>query len=141
MGRYSGHGGTHTKNKQYKKARSTKNRSKDIDQVYEDVQPGNIEKRSKFELDPDLPGMGQFYCVYCSKHFVTKESLETHVKSKPHKRRMKDLKTKPYTVKDSQIPVDNGKKLRGDNTDNDQSMISTNTTTTTAVAIDDDDSS
>ncbi|EGC28545.1 hypothetical protein DICPUDRAFT_44131 [Dictyostelium purpureum] len=114
MGRYRGHGGTHTKNKQYKRARSTKNRAKDIDQIYNEIQPENQEKFTKFEADPDLPGMGQSYCMHCSKHFITNEDLEKHFRGKPHKNRVKELKTKPYTVEDSKIPVDNGKKLNRD---------------------------
>ncbi|KYQ92911.1 hypothetical protein DLAC_05504 [Tieghemostelium lacteum] len=112
MGRYSGHGGTHTKNKQYKRARAVKNRAKDIDQIYEELQPGKLEKHSKFEVDPDLPGLGQHFCIHCSKHFQDDKALQTHFKSKPHKRRLTLLKEKPYTVEDSQIPIDNGPKLR-----------------------------
>ncbi|KAK5577366.1 hypothetical protein RB653_002307 [Dictyostelium firmibasis] len=114
MGRYSGHGGTHTKKKQYKRARSTKNRAKDIDQIFDEIQPETVDKFSKFEVDPDLPGMGQNFCIHCSKHFVTNEDLQSHFKGKPHKNRLKELKTKPYSLQESQTPVDNGVKLNRD---------------------------
>ncbi|EFA83059.1 hypothetical protein PPL_03847 [Heterostelium album PN500] len=133
MGRYKGFGGTHTKNKQYKKARKTARRGKDIDQVWDDVQPDKIEKASKHDIDPELPGLGQFYCVHCAKYFVAQSDLDTHLTGKKHKRRVKDLKVKPYTVEDSQLPIDNGKKLRPTPTP----MIEDNTdisTTSTAAA-------
>ncbi|KAF2070610.1 hypothetical protein CYY_008067 [Polysphondylium violaceum] len=127
MGRYRGYGGTHTKNKQYKRARSTKNRAKDIDQIYNEIQPENIEKYTKIEIDPELPGMGQHFCIHCSKHYITDEALNTHFQTKTHKRRVKELKVKPYMGEHSYLPIDNGKKLRPTPAD------STDTTTTTTT--------
>jgi len=39
---------------------------RDIDQIHDDIQPENAAKFEKPELDPDLPGMGQFYCIPCA---------------------------------------------------------------------------
>ncbi|KAI9140276.1 hypothetical protein BKA69DRAFT_1081169 [Paraphysoderma sedebokerense] len=66
---------------------STKNRTKDLDQIHEDLQPGAVEKLKNQEVDIDLPGLGQFYCVECSRYFVNEKSLSEHTKSKVHKRR------------------------------------------------------
>lgn len=35
----------------------------------------------------DLPGLGQHYCVECSKWFESEYNLKAHTKGKNHKRR------------------------------------------------------
>ena len=90
------------KNKMYQKKRRTRNFSKDIDQIYEDV---NDAKRTKMLTNQtpseDLPGMGQYYCLTCAKYFTNEPSLQDHLKTKVHKRNIKKLQEKPYTQKDS----------------------------------------
>lgn len=55
------------------------------------------EKRV-IEYDEDLPGYvtvfvnfmnsgGQFYCLYCDKHFMRKDILDEHLQSKIHKKK------------------------------------------------------
>ena len=41
-----------------------------------------------FELSDDLPGMGQFYCLDCARHFSDEKTLATHKLTKDHKRRL-----------------------------------------------------
>lgn len=41
----------------------------------------------------DLPGLGQFYCVPCARHFADAVTLETHNQSKLHRRRIKVCKS------------------------------------------------
>merc|ERR1712098_430923 len=41
-------------------------------------------------------------CVHCAKHFIDNTAFQTHVKSKPHKRRMHALKTEPYSIEESE---------------------------------------
>ena len=40
-----------------------------------------------FEVDDDLPGLGQFYCLECARHFDSNDTLDKHKLSKLHKRR------------------------------------------------------
>ena len=44
----------------------TKRKTKDLDEIFEDLQPGNAEKLLKQEVDYDKVGNGQFYCLYCA---------------------------------------------------------------------------
>eukprot|EP00128_Syssomonas_multiformis_P017962 Colp12_sorted_trinity150504_noHs@13138 len=80
----------HVNNKEtHRKYIKTRNRAKDTDQVYED-----LEKPEKFEnmpVDPELPGLGQHYCISCAKYFIDRAALDTHNESRPHKRRLKTL--------------------------------------------------
>ncbi|KAG0262881.1 hypothetical protein BG011_009589 [Mortierella polycephala] len=75
----------------------TRQYMRDIDQIHDDIQPQNASKFDKPELDPELPGMGQFYCVPCAKHYINKLSLDEHQKGKIHKKRVKLLKEEPYS--------------------------------------------
>ncbi|KAG0327388.1 hypothetical protein BGZ99_007718 [Dissophora globulifera] len=75
----------------------TKRYMRDLDQIHDDIQPENASKFEKPELDPELPGLGQFYCIPCAKHYINKESLQEHQKGKIHKKRVKLLKDEPYT--------------------------------------------
>merc|ERR1712244_123673 len=81
-----------------KKGWRTKRRTKDLDQIDTDLQPDNAQKLLKQEVDYDKPGLAQFYCVHCSKHFIDTKAFNDHIKSKPHKRRLKALETEPYTI-------------------------------------------
>jgi hypothetical protein len=77
-----------TKNKEYKKIHATKSRRRDIDQIQDDLKKEEVVgDKMAFEADEDLPGMGQFYCTPCARHFVSLETLQDHEKSKLHKRR------------------------------------------------------
>ena len=91
------------KHKEYGKIRRTRVKTRDIDQILEDMQPQNIVKLQKQPLDENLPGLGQHYCVSCAKYFVEENSLKSHTKSKEHKKRVKRLKEPAYTIKDSKI--------------------------------------
>jgi len=70
--------------------------------VDEDLRGEQAAKLLNQEVDLDKPGLGQFYCVHCAKHFVDAHAFNCHVKGKPHKRRMHALKTEPYTIEESQ---------------------------------------
>ncbi|KAI8380813.1 hypothetical protein BD560DRAFT_323812, partial [Blakeslea trispora] len=67
------------------------------------------------EIDTDLPGLGQFYCVECARHFISENHLTEHLKSKLHKRRVKKLEDEPYTQEEADraagiSKADNGKR-------------------------------
>jgi len=67
----------------------TKRRKKDIDQIYTEMLPENIE-RTKTEAtawDEDKPGLGQHYCIPCARYFISAKAIEDHVKTKQHKNR------------------------------------------------------
>ncbi|CAL9729477.1 bud site selection protein 20 [Monosporozyma unispora] len=86
MGRYSV--------KRYK----TKRRTKDLDLIYEELaSQEKITKLLNQPLDETKPGLGQHYCIHCAKYFETAIALKTHLKTKIHKRRVKELKDVPYT--------------------------------------------
>lgn len=74
-----------------------KHYAKDIDQIHDDLKPGKVEKLESQQKDEDLPGQGQFYCVQCARYFISQGSLNDHRKSKPHKKRLKELKEVPYS--------------------------------------------
>lgn len=43
-----------------------KRRTKDLDQIHQDLAPGAAEKLLNQPIDPDLPGLGQHYCIECA---------------------------------------------------------------------------
>jgi hypothetical protein len=52
----------------------------------------------KTVLDPDKPGLGQFYCISCCKYCISQKALDEHNRQKSHKRRLKMLLTEtPYS--------------------------------------------
>ena len=71
-------------------------------QIATDLKPDRAQKLLKQEVDLDKPGLGQFYCVHCAKHFISAKAFADHVRGKPHKRRLHALKTDPYTVEESE---------------------------------------
>lgn len=101
MGKCQRRRGNTSKNKQYGKKRRTRNKTLDLDQIVADLDPVNAFKFQNMPIDEYLPGLGQFYCVFCSRYFVNNHSLEVHNKTKEHKKRVKVTKEKPYTIADS----------------------------------------
>eukprot|EP00041_Stephanoeca_diplocostata_P024892 m.641067 g.641067 ORF g.641067 m.641067 type:complete len:166 (+) comp22626_c0_seq7:266-763(+) len=61
-----------------------------------------IQKIASKPADGDLPGLGQFHCVACDRHFIDKQALRTHVRTKIHKRRIKKLRDEPYSLKEAE---------------------------------------
>ncbi|MCQ2817654.1 MAG: hypothetical protein MJ252_10350 [archaeon] len=103
MGHAQRRKGNTAKHKQYGKIRRTRNKTKDLDQIVDDLKPDNLIKFQNLEVDEDLPGLGQFYCVFCSKYFLNQKVLDDHNKTKEHKKRVKVTKEKPYTIEDSKL--------------------------------------
>lgn len=56
-----------------------------------------------FELDDDLPGLGQFYCTQCARHFADDLSLSRHLVTKDHKRRLKDVAQQQYSQREADL--------------------------------------
>ncbi len=65
MGRYR-RKRMHKNVKDIKKKYRTKRRTKDIDQIHDDLKPENVERLRNQETDLDLPGAGQHYCLQCA---------------------------------------------------------------------------
>ena len=52
----------------------------------------------KTALDPDKPGLGQWYCVACARYCINQKALDDHQRTSKHKRRLKTLLTEtPYS--------------------------------------------
>lgn len=102
MGRPQRRKGTLGKNKAFHKRNKAKHYRKDMDLIYDDNKPENAEKFMNQPLNENLPGFGQFLCLPCSRHFINKTALETHLKTKWHKKQIKQLKEVPYSIKESQ---------------------------------------
>merc|ERR1712105_225003 len=68
-----------------------KNKKKHLDEIDSDLKPKIAESLLNQEIDFDLPGKGQNYCLHCARYFITADALVDHLKSKVHKRRLKQL--------------------------------------------------
>lgn len=49
-------------------------------------------------VDPELAGDGQYFCGYCSRHFINSDVLRTHEASKTHKKRRKEVIAESQTM-------------------------------------------
>ena len=88
MGRVRNNRRKTSKSKEYKKAFKTDNRARDVDQIQEDlIKEKEAGAKMAFEADDDLPGLGQFYCTPCGRHFFDQASLTSHADSRGHIRR------------------------------------------------------
>ncbi|XP_067862860.1 zinc finger protein 593 [Heptranchias perlo] len=90
------------KKKNVSKLWKTKRRTKDLDQICEDMKPENADKLLHQEVDCDAPGSAQFYCLHCARYFIDQRSLKEHFKTKVHKRRLKKLSEEPYTQEEAE---------------------------------------
>ena len=82
-------------------------------QICEDVRPANAAKFENLPADPDLPGMGQIYCIPCARYFISTDVMNLHTRSKTHKQALRRLKEEPYTHDEAMRaagmgPPDNG---------------------------------
>ncbi|XP_072934466.1 zinc finger protein 593 homolog [Epargyreus clarus] len=91
------HGDTHLK-----KRWRLRNRKKDLDQIDDDLKEDNAEKLLNQNVDLDLPGAAQHYCLHCARYFIDEKALSEHFKTKVHKRRLKALELEPYSVEESE---------------------------------------
>jgi bud site selection protein 20 len=91
------------KNPNNTKVIKTKRRTRDIDQVHEDLK--NPEKILNAQPDEDLPGEGRFPCIACARFFQTAEALHLHEQTKVHKRRLKMALEDPHTQESAEAAV------------------------------------
>ena len=88
-----------SKKKGYKKLMlSVKRRSKDIDQIQQEMLDIAAGVRSADGYrDEDAPGAGEHFCIPCSRHFVGAGDLANHLATKGHRKRGKLLAQPMYT--------------------------------------------
>ncbi|CAH4033848.1 unnamed protein product [Pieris brassicae] len=91
------HGDTHLK-----KRWRVRNRKKDLDEIDEDLKEEKSEKLLNQDVDLDLPGAAQHYCLHCARYFIDDKALQEHFKTKVHKRRLKALELEPYSIEESE---------------------------------------
>ncbi|TFK24060.1 hypothetical protein FA15DRAFT_669914 [Coprinopsis marcescibilis] len=85
------------------RASRTRARVKDLDQIQLiDLDPKNRAALEAQPLDYEKPGLAQHYCVECAKYYETDHALNSHWRSKVHKRRLKDLKQPAYTIEEAE---------------------------------------
>ncbi|KAJ8398154.1 hypothetical protein AAFF_G00429980 [Aldrovandia affinis] len=85
------------KKKNIAKTWKTKRRTKDLDEIHSDMTPTNAAKLLKQEVDYDVTGSAQHYCLHCARYFVDLKAMKEHFRTKVHKRRLKQLREEPYT--------------------------------------------
>ncbi|KAJ2455988.1 hypothetical protein EV183_000331 [Coemansia sp. RSA 2336] len=109
----------HCNNKELHNRYKLKRRTKDLDQIQEDLRPENKSRLLSLPVDEDLPGLGQHYCVECAKHYIDGAALERHRRGREHKRRVRDLKVPAYTQKEAEaaagLSTDNGRAMASSN--------------------------
>lgn len=101
--------GSSAKKKEFKKSNRTRRRSKDLDQIHEDLRAQTAGIPLPF--DADLPGGGQFPCVPCALWMKDDAALQQHARTKNHKKRLRLLKEVPYTVQESEAAAGMGNAL------------------------------
>merc|ERR1712038_234589 len=79
----------------------TKHRTKDLDEIQNDMKDGNADRLLNQEIDHDVAGSAQYYCLHCARYFVSDIAMKDHFKTKGHKRRLKALETDAYTQEEA----------------------------------------
>ncbi|KAK4293846.1 hypothetical protein Pmani_033486 [Petrolisthes manimaculis] len=72
-----------------------------MDEIDEDMKDDNAPKLLHQEVNDDLPGQGQNYCLHCARYFISMAALKGHFRTKSHKRRLKNLELEPHTQADA----------------------------------------
>jgi bud site selection protein 20 len=67
----------------------------------------NPEKANDKNGDIDTPGLGRHYCVSCARYFISETAMQSHEKTKAHKRQLKQLKTEEVYL-GPDVKIDNG---------------------------------
>ncbi|KAG6908744.1 hypothetical protein DXG01_003448 [Tephrocybe rancida] len=85
--------------------------SRDLDLIQLiDLDPKNRAALESQALDFEKPGLAQHYCVECAKYYETDAALQSHWRSKVHKRRCKELKQPAYTIEEAERAAGLGKE-------------------------------
>mmetsp|Transcript_12128 Transcript_12128/g.21927 ORF Transcript_12128/g.21927 Transcript_12128/m.21927 type:complete len:114 (-) Transcript_12128:1356-1697(-) len=94
----------------HRAARHERQRRRYADQICKDLSDAKVTDalRNHQPLDLDKPGLGQNYCVECDRYFITRPTLETHMVSKKHRRKVKELQDTPYTQHEADLAAGMG---------------------------------
>ncbi|KAK0554346.1 hypothetical protein OC846_000660 [Tilletia horrida] len=113
MGRVR-HKRTHHARRDVSRGARTRARTLDQDQIHANLSDPlkRAELENPSELDPTKAGLGQFYCIPCDRHMPSAAHLDTHQRSKLHKRKLKKVTEEvPFTPEEAEraagIGVDN----------------------------------
>ena len=85
-----------------------KNRGRMMDQIQDDLALVAAGAVVPGVLDEDAPGGGKFYCYTCARHFTDAATLGNHVKTKDHKRAVKEAAQPAYTHADAAAAAGRG---------------------------------
>ncbi|KAG4305653.1 hypothetical protein PORY_001209 [Pneumocystis oryctolagi] len=89
----------------------TKRYQRGIDQIHRDISTPELkEALLSQKIDIDLPGLGKYYCIECSRYFESNDALVKHRIGKIHKKRVKLLKEVPYSQEEAEASVGIGIK-------------------------------
>ena len=87
---HGGGGGLKRKRSFERRFRRTKRRyidnKKDVDQIQDDIKKIKRGTYKPDGLDIEKPGMGQFKCIICARYFMSQSVLDSHKKTKKHKK-------------------------------------------------------
>merc|ERR1712002_831819 len=98
----------HKNIKDFKKKHRLRKKTKDLDEIHEDMKDEKADAVLHQKVDPDLPGGGQFYCIFCTRYFMSEKILKDHERTKNHKKRVKLLKETPYTQAEADMAAGMG---------------------------------
>lgn len=93
----------------------TKNYVKDVDQIHDELAKESSDPSRKRErpVDPDLPGLGQYYCAETDRHFISQDALDAHMRSKAFKKRRKELEKEPFSQLEAELAAGKGMPDKG----------------------------
>ena len=98
----------HAKKRLYKRLRALKSRSKDLDQIQDELKK---PKTLATKYDEDLPGGGLYYCLYCDRYMPDQATLEIHQKCKIHKMNVKKANEEQYTQEEAELAAGKSKEV------------------------------
>ncbi|KAG8766171.1 Bud site selection protein 20 [Serendipita sp. 397] len=103
---------THKAQRDVHRASRTRARKRDLDQIQlYDLRPAARAALERQPLDIEKPGLAQHYCVECARYFESDAALQTHWRSKLHKRRCKKLREPAYTIEEAEWAAGLGREL------------------------------
>ncbi|OZC05224.1 hypothetical protein X798_07784 [Onchocerca flexuosa] len=87
--------------------KTRKRKGKDMDQIIDEIRSEKHQRltNQQADIDLDLPGGGQFYCIECVRYFTDEKSLRSHSSSKVHRQRLKRLREPAYTQREAEESV------------------------------------
>lgn len=69
-----------------------------LDQIQNNIKSNTVPHDLK-----DMPSNGKFYCMECDRFFISEDSKISHLKTKIHKKRIKELGEVIHTQKHAEM--------------------------------------